>query len=42
VGVPWARGMWGFPCNISATAEAAEFKFGAQLVFAAGVCEEPS
>ena len=36
VALEWGglRKMWGFPCNISATAEAAEFKFGAQLVFA--------
>ena len=26
--------MWGFPLNISATAGASDFKFGAQLVFA--------
>jgi len=25
---------WGFPFNISATAEASDFKFGTQLVFA--------
>jgi len=26
--------MWDFPFNISATAEACDFKFGTQLVFA--------
>jgi len=26
--------IWGFPCNISATAEANDFKFGTQLTFA--------
>jgi len=26
--------IWGFPCNISATAEASDFKFGMQLGFA--------
>jgi len=34
---PWARELpeiWGFPFNISATAEASDFKFGTQLGFA--------
>jgi len=34
---PWAREApqnWGFPFNISATAEASDFKFGMQLGFA--------
>jgi len=35
---PWAIGklpeIWGFPFNISATAEASDFKFGTQLGFA--------
>jgi len=34
---PWTKGapeIWGFPFNISATAEASDFKFGTQLVFA--------
>jgi len=34
---PWARELseiWGFPFNISATAEAIDFKFGTQLGFA--------
>jgi len=34
---PWARELpeiWGFPFNISATAEATDFKFGTQLGFA--------
>ena len=36
---PWARGApqnFGFPFNISATAEASDFKFGKQLGFAKG------
>jgi len=28
--------MWSFPFNISATAEASDFKFGTQLGFAKG------
>jgi len=34
---PWARGVpeiWGFHFNITATAEASDFKFGTQLRFA--------
>ena len=34
---PWARELseiWGFPFNISATAEASDFKSGTQLGFA--------
>ena len=33
---PWARELpeiWGFPYNISAAAEASDFKFGTQLGF---------
>jgi len=36
-GWPWTRGApqnLGFPCNISATAGASDFKFGTQLGFA--------
>ena len=37
VGVAWTRELpeiWGFPFNLSATAEDSDFKFGTQLGFA--------